>query len=313
MRAKSRLLLFASYVVAIFALVTTALVATAATGTVERVRFEDDHIRFVEVWVLPGEHRVPAIPYNSVVFTDAAWPKFKEATVYSEGSSSETLSLVSRPGDSNPYPWCQVQSPVPERTVTVAGDFPQHYYRIDYKRIDGLDYGSHWQDWYKEVFGPPTKVLPDLGKSLLNDGKEYSKEWPYDIRYNAVDAAPANHTVRYQDDHLELVEVGVRVGETEHMHGHPYYSIFADDGGMAPPGAEYHNLDLSNSSFKSFGDFTAPMREPIFPKCVAATPQAPHQVTVVKGPPQHFYRVHFKRLDGDKIKTEWRTAYSSSK
>jgi hypothetical protein len=288
------------------ALITASLLAgythaaTSADGT--NVLYEDAHIRFVEVVNRPGVNNVAAVQYPAIVFTDSASPESQETPLDAAAAKNETRSLVSRPGDGAPYPRCHVQSPIGARKVTVTGTFPQRYYRIDYKRVDGKAYGANWRTWYQDIFGPlpPNKVVPDLGKSLLS-GKPHSKAWPYDIRYNAIDAAPANHTVRYQDEHIELIEVGIRQGETEHMHGHPYYSIFADDGGFWPDGADYSNYDLSKSSFQAFGEMTSPMNAQMHPRCWAATPQAPHAVTVKSGPPQHFYRIHFKRIVGDSV------------
>ena len=115
----------------------------------------------------------------------------------------------------------------------------------------------------------------------------------FDIRYNAKVAAPENHTIRYSDDRLELVEVAIREGETENMHGHPWPSVFADDGGSAPAGAVYTNAILPAERAPFQGKRTTGPGGAEFPRCTAAAPEVPHQVTVVKGPPQHFYRIHF--------------------
>ena len=105
----------------------------------------------------------------------------------------------------------------------------QHH-RIDYKRVDGKGYAANWRTWYPDVFGAPTKVVADPGMAYAK-AKPFSKAWPFDFHYNATTSAPANHTVRYQDSHIDLLEVAIRPGETEHMHGHPYASVYADDGG----------------------------------------------------------------------------------
>jgi hypothetical protein len=193
----------------------------------------------------------------------------------------------------------------------VKGDFPQHYYRIDYKRIDGKDYGANWKTWYADVFGPPAKVLPDPGKSLAK-AAPLSKEWPFNIGYSATTSAPANHTVRYEDDHIEFLEVAIREGETEHMHGHPYPSVYSDDGGFLPAGAEYKNATLVANSPPPMGKMTADPKTGPYPLCFSAVPEAPHAVSVIKGPPQHFYRVHFKRVDGDEVKTNWQAWYPAA-
>jgi hypothetical protein len=44
--------------------------------------------------------------------------------------------------------------------------------------------------------------------------------WPYAPAMDAPVAAPKNHIVRF-------LEVVIRPGETEYMHGHPYPSVFA--------------------------------------------------------------------------------------
>jgi hypothetical protein len=196
--------------------------------------------------------------------------------------------------------------------VTVQGDFPQHFFRLDYKRIDGKDYGANWQTWYPGVFGPAAKVVSDPGKKLQS-GKPFSKDWPYDIGYSAVVSAPANHTMLYEDDHIQLLEVAIREGEKENMHGHPYPSVYADDGGFAPVGATYKNATLGPGAGPPWGKMTADPSALKFPICFSAVPEAPHEVSVVKGPPQHFYRIHFKRVEGEGIQSKWRTWYPSPK
>jgi hypothetical protein len=154
---------------------------------------------------------------------------------------------------------------------------------------------------------PPATPGTNLGKSLAK-GEPFSKEWPYDIRYSAVAAAPANHTVRYGDDHVELIEVAVRQGERENMHGHPYPSVYVDDGGFIRKGVVYDNQSLVGAG-PPWGKMTTPLDNVGFPICFSAVPEAPHAVKVVSGTPAHFYRIHFKRVDGDDIKTNWSRLY----
>jgi hypothetical protein len=148
----------------------------------------------------------------------------------------------------------------------------------------------------------------DRGRSLK--GKDpHSKEWPFNAAYSSTTAAPANHTVRYQDDHVELIEVAIRPGETENMHGHPYPSVYADDGGFSPAGAQYVNQIIVKDFTVPWGKLTSPFDAGIYPICFSAIPEPPHQVSVKSGPPQHFYRVHFKRVDGDDVKRNWSSWY----
>jgi hypothetical protein len=282
--------------------------APVAAAKPEKVLFEDDHVRLVEVTNRSGENQLEAVAHSAVVFTDAAWPKVAETPATAAQADQRSAGVV--PKDDGPYPSCFTQGPAAARVVTVQDDFPQHYYRLEYKRIDGKDYPANWKTWYAEVMGTPTKVVADLGKTLAG-GKPQSAEWPFDPRYSATAAAPANHTVRYQDDHIEVIEVAIRPGETENMHGHPYRSVYADDGGFLPDGAVYKNATLGPDTGPPWGKMSSTPKGP-FPNCFSAVPEAPHAVEVVEGAPQHFYRVHFKRVDGDGVKANWKTWYPAS-
>ena len=136
-----------------------------------------------------------------------------------------------------------------------------------------------------------------------------SEAWPFDEGYSPVKAAPANHTIRYADDHIEVIEVAIRDGETENMHGHPYPSVYSDDGGFLPAGAVYKNERLLKNVKPHIGKFSSPPSGAEFPICFAAFEETPHAVKVEKGPSQHFYRVQFKRVDGDGVKTNWQSWY----
>jgi hypothetical protein len=283
--------------------------APAPKPAVEKVHFEDAHIRFVEYALYPGANMVDAVPYPSVLMTDAAWPEVTEAAATGDSpTQAETNSDTVLPFDGRPYPNCRVESPRAAKVVTVNGEFPKHFYRVEYKRVDGKDYAANWQTWYADVFAAPARATRDPGLTLK--GKEpSSKEWPYHAGYSPTVAAPANHVIRYQDDHVELIEVVIRPGETENMHGHPYPSVYADDGGFSPAGAVYQNQSIEPDFTVPWGMLTSPFDAGVYPICFSAIPEPPHKVSVKSGPPQHFYRVHFKRVDGDDVKTNWRSWY----
>ena len=293
----------ATALAAVFAIAACARPAPPARAAVHKTLYEDSHIRFVEYTLYPGANAVEPVAVPSVMTTDAAWPETVEPT-----PASETNSDTVFPFDNRTYPHCRVESPRAAKLTTVKGDFPQHYYRVEYKRIDGKDYATNWKTWYPDVFASPARVVADPGVSLKGQAP-YSKEWPFSIGYNSTEAAPANHTVRYQDSHIELIEVAIRPGETENMHGHPYPSVYADDGGFSPTGAMYSNKSIVDGFTVPWGKLTTPFEAGTYPICFAAIPEPPHQVSVHGGPPQHFYRVHFKRVDGMDIKTNWRTWY----
>jgi hypothetical protein len=282
--------------------------APQAKAAVHKVLYEDGHIRFVEYTLYPGANTLDALPYPSVMMADAASPPVAEAVGSSASPASETNSKTVFPFDHRAYPQCRVESPRVAKVVTVSGDFPQHYYRVEYKRVDGKDYATNWKTWYPEVFAAPTHVVPNPGLTLKGKAP-LSDAWPYNVGYSSTTAAPANHTVRFQDEHVELIEVAIRPGETENMHGHPYPSVYADDGGFSPAGAQYSNESIVKGFTVPWGELTTPFDAGVYPICFSAIPEPPHRVTVHSGPPQHFYRVHFKRVDGEDVKKNWRTWY----
>jgi hypothetical protein len=268
----------------------------------EKVLFESPHIRFVEVTHWQGRSETVRESLPAVVAVDAMWP----ALAGSHSAQAKGTGGKANPPDGRMYPWCQTQAGLPERTVTVTEPFPQHYYRIDYKRVDGDDYAANWRSWYPWLLSPG-RVVADLGKSAA--GQPHSNQWPYPIAYDAVSAAPANHSLRYEDDHVQLLEVAIRPGEHENMHGHPYPSVFADDGGGFSPVVESRNERLDPKGGNPRGAMASAPGGAKYPTCYAAVPEGPHSVTVTGKVPNHFYRIHFKRVDGEEIKANWKSWY----
>jgi hypothetical protein len=273
----------------------------------EKILFESVHIRFVEVTRWPGQPEVAAATLPSVTVVDAAWPVVESKPLDGRNALSRATGNKAVPPDGRPYPWCQTQGAQSSSRVTVTGEFPQHYYRIDYKRLDGDGLAAHWKDWYP-WFLEPKPLVPEIDPKTAA-GAPFSKEWPYAIAYNAVTAAPANHYLRYDDSHVQLLEVVIRPGERENMHGHPYPSVFADDGGGFTPVIEGTNEPLDPKSRNPRGEVGAAPPGSRYPTCYAAVPEGPHSASVTGKVPNHFYRVHFKRVDGDEIKANWKTWY----
>jgi len=172
--------------------------------------------------------------------------------------------------------------------------------------------------------------VKDLGRTPV-PGKPFSKEWPYPIAYDAVAAAPANHFVRYEDDHVQLLEVVIREDEKENMHGHPYHSVFAAD--VTPPYAPFmfaremlgpyidqlvasgaKNEVLNPGMPDAHGPGSSPPPGMMLPICQVAVPEAPHQASKSGKAiaPDHFYRLQFKRVDAEDIKTRWKQWYPDS-
>src|SRR5690242_4907750 len=68
---------------------------------------------------------------------------------------------------------------------------------------------------------PPPK-LDFSGPKTLNP-----QAFPYPDKFDAPKAAPGQHWVRYEDDHIRFIEVSYRPGEKgDNPHGHPYPSVF---------------------------------------------------------------------------------------
>ena len=142
---------------------------------------------------------------------------------------------------------------------------------------------------------------------------------------NPLDAAVAaskNHKVLFEDDHIRLLEVTVQPGETEHLHNHAYPSVFAFDAPLPrftnrlPDGllAEFGpNWELTGSKpalppqvvealAELHTDFDASMPKGL-PVAWARAPEDTHQIHNVDTFPVHFYRLEFKRMDGNSIKS----------
>jgi len=185
---------------------------------------------------------------------------------------------------------------------------PVHFYRIEFRRLDGDDFRTHWKDWYpwmREPGKPVPVQQPGLGPKL-------SEGWPYPLDYDSEVAAPNNYRVLYEDGHVRLVEVAVRPGETTPMHGNPYASVLAFNA-VGPDKQDIVNTMLdpkASLSGQGAGHGPAPtvfnMKEPT---CETLAPQAPHTIRNNSQIPLHYYRIEFKRVDGDDFPTHWREWY----
>jgi hypothetical protein len=121
--------------------------------------------------------------------------------------------------------------------------------------------------------------------------------WRWPDSMDAPNAAPKNHKVLFENDHVLLLEVTIQPGEQEKLHGHKWPSVFLFD---APQpklvdhiAEDNSNHPVPNREFENV-DWYAP-------QCVTMGPQAPHQVTITDTFPQHFYRLEFKKMDGKSI------------
>jgi hypothetical protein len=138
---------------------------------------------------------------------------------------------------------------------------------------------------------------------------------------DAMVAAPKNHQVLYEDDHVRILEVTVQPGEVENMHHHPRPSVFAhdapmpkltnsfaDDGSVIEVG---RNLQLISSNPEVPAEVAAVLAQlnaqlnaamsTGLPMAWVAPPERTHSVHNLDTFPVHFYRIEFKRVEGNAI------------
>src|ERR1700722_19761886 len=105
-----------------------------------------------------------------------------------------------------------------------------------------------------------------------------------------IKAAPNNYKLHYEDDHLRLVEVTVRPGETEKMHTDPYPAVIAHDAAMPKV------TDSAAAPATSHGP--AP-KGVDYPTCDTVAAEGMHALTNHDTFPLHYYKIEYKRVDGD--------------
>ena len=307
----------------------------AAAGTFYHVRYEDAHIRLVEVAVFPGAHTtMHGDPYPTVTAMDAAQPKaIMDVKLDPKSPLNGQGAGHAPPPQGMQYPVGMTTAPVAPHAVTNNDTYPLHYFKVEFKRIDGDDYAANWKTWYPWMLDP-IKPITNIDPKDPSLGPPISKEYPFGAKSESYIAAPNNHYVRYQDDHVVFLEVVFRPGERENIHGHESPSVFARDLGASPavsgptvapnpkppnpdtniPGIGHAGkggnweLDPNGINGQGGGSCAAPAGMK-WPSCATMGPQWPHAASDMNAYPTHFYRIQFKRVDGDGIKTHWKEWY----
>jgi len=277
--------------------------SAVGASEVHHIRYIDSHVRFVEVAYFPGVHgQMHGHPWASVFAVDAPVPK-----AYNVSLDPENRPIVGRsPAPQGmQFPTCQTMNPQAPHAETNQDTWPHHFYRLEFMRLDGKGIEDHWKEWFPRLLDP---VMPMKNAKPAADAPKFSDQWPYPIAYDSYKAAPNNYKLLYEDDHVRLIEVSVRPGETENMAGDPYPSVIANDD-MAATTSEDHPLD-PNSPLTEKGAGHGPAPQGLeAPTCSTMGPLAPHAVHNTGTVPIHFYRIEFKRIDGDGLKTHWREWY----
>lgn len=307
--------------------------SVTAAGEIHHIRYEDEHIRFIEVAYFPGVRgNMHGHPYPSVFAYDAAAPKNLTNVTLDPGSSMNNPTGGNAPPPQGmQYPTCSAMGPQAPHAVTNNDTFPLHFYRVEFKRVDGEDFKTKWKTWYPWML-LPIKPIANIDPTDPKLGPPVSKEYPYAAVTESYKAAPNNHQVRYEDDHLVFLEVTFRHNERENLHGHENPSVFARDVGAAPvtgptpapanPPPQPANHDpgigkgaggdwklVPNGVNGQGGGSGGPPPGMKWPSCATMGPQWPHAASDTNEWPSHFYRIQFKRVDGDGIKTHWREWY----
>lgn len=108
--------------------------AVAAAPKIHKVLFEDDHVRFLEVTIQPGETEpLHGHKYPSVFAYDAPQPKLLN---YYEAEKTTTPVERTYTG-AGELPAARTMGPQQVHRVTITDTFPQHFYRVEFKRMDG--------------------------------------------------------------------------------------------------------------------------------------------------------------------------------
>ena len=277
--------------------------SAVGAAEVHHIRYIDNHVRFVEVAYFPGVHgQMHGHPWPSVFAVDAPVPK-----AYNLSLDPANRPIVGRgaPPKGLQFPTCQTMNPQSPHAETNLDTWPHHFYRLEFLRVDGKDIQTHWKEWYPSML-EPLRPVKDVNPPA--DAQKFSEAWPFPIAYDSYKAAPNNHKLLYEDDHVRLLEVTIRPGETENVHGHPYPSVFAMD---AISGSTSQDIFLDPNSTMNGQDRSSAPAPAGFdsPTCSTMGPQAPHALHNTGTVPDHFYRIEFKRIDGAGLKDHWREWY----
>lgn len=276
--------------------------SAVAASEVHHVRYVDAHVRLVEVAYFPGVHgQMHGHPFPSVFAIDSPLPNS-----YNILLDPQNKILMGRgiPPKGMDYPFCRTMNPQSPHAETNQDTWPHHFYRLEFFRIDGKDIEQHWKEWYPA----PNNLVAASGLQSRAGITRFSEAWPYPISFDTIRAAPNNQKLLYEDAHIRLVEVTVRPGEAEPFEGDPYPSIIASD---TLPGAGDEDVAMNSSLALDPESVRHTPPPPGFdlPVCSTSAPLAPHSIRNKGAAAIHYYRIDFKRIDGNGIKTHWREWY----
>jgi mannose-6-phosphate isomerase-like protein (cupin superfamily) len=296
--------------------------AEIADPVVHRVLYEDADIMFLEVTNPPGfDVKMHGHPYASVFARDTGTVVGSTSLGATAGAEMTDTHLDPAnifngkgwgqgpaPGGLS-FPRCTTAPPESPHKPMNHGAVPVHFFRIEFRRLDGEELPNHWREWYPWILNGQKPINnPTPGEK---QGSKLPGDWPYPPDYDSVFAAPNNYRLLYEDGHVRLLEVAVRPGETTPMHGHPYASVLAFNAVTNPATMTETWLDPKspqNGQGSGHGPAPAILNMKV-PTCVTTAPQAPHSIHNAGAAPLHYYRIEFKRVDGEDFKANWQKWY----
>lgn len=264
--------------------------AEIADSDVHRVFYEDPHIMLIEVDNPPLLHvKMHGHPFTSVFAHDSTTgPHNPDAPAVAKDQVDPHLdpssSYNNMGGDTAPapagmkWPTCTpAAAQAPHQGPFNTGLAPNHFYRLEFLRVEGNDFQTNWKEWYPEMT-KPTRPVADLvpGPAL---GPKFSEKWPYPIAYDSIQAAPNNYRLLYEDGKIRLVEVTIRPGETTPMHGDPYPAVLAYNGNLDSSQVTETWLDPNSPLDGKGGGHAGPphLHNLTSPTCGTMAPEAPPQ------------------------------------
>jgi quercetin dioxygenase-like cupin family protein len=116
-----------------------------------------------------------------------------------------------------------------------------------------------------------------------SQGAMRPEDWSLDM--DAVAAAPDNHEVLYEDEHVRILSVTLQPGIAEPLHHHRFPSIFVIDRLVPLRDFDAEGREVPLPIPAQFG----------MPLILQMPPQPPHSVLNVGESPFHGTRIEFKK------------------
>lgn len=273
-----------------------------------RVLYRDDHIRLLEVTLWPGDKEaMHGHAYPSVFAFDAIQPAM--VNDHPPGGGPPKFGKSVRSDGVPEFPRCQTMGPQNIHAATVQESYPQHFYRMEFVRLDGDNgFDQNWRKWY------PAYARSSAPQRASAAAPAPFKDWPFPASLEDTSAAPANYRVIYDNDHIRLTEVMIRPGETVPLSGSPYPSVLAYDTPQPDrPGGAHLILTATDpagpQSVMRPRQMSAKPDSWNFPTCEAVGPIAPYRAVNAGAIPAHYYRIEFKWVDGNDFPAKWQTHF----